>query len=537
MTRSHLLLSLLLALSLVTACRPSSGETDHAPAAQAETEHGHEDGGQGHEEAALPTRAVTIFTPRSELFAEHPFLVVDTEAPFAAHLTDLKDFTPVAEGRLEVVLTPSFGDPAVFSVDGVLRPGIFRPVVKPTVSGTYRMSFRVTSPKLTDTIDAGKVTVYPDAQSAVAAAPRVEEDPEEIAFLKEQQWKIPFATQVVKAGTVAGGGTVQGTVKPAGGREVAIAAPAAGRIVVGSGRLPQLGAKVRQGEVLAILTPVGDAGQDRASLEQAVTSAEAALTQAGLDLARAERLLAAQAAPARRVEEARTAVTIAESRLAAARRQLDSKEAALSGNPVATEESFRLKAPITGTVVEAPLVPGSFVSAGAPLYRIVDLDTVWVEARVPEVDLHRLGSASKADITVPGAPPVRVGGGRGRLVTLGSVLDPANHTAPVVFAVPNPDGRFRIGMSAEVRLLSGSSRPGPVVPAEAVVDDNGRPIAYVQTGGESFERRELVLAEKEQDRVLIESGLAPGDRVVTKGGYEIRLSTLSNAVPAHGHEH
>lgn len=519
---------LIAALIAAPGCRQSQPEHAHG---------GSDDHGHSHAHAEIPTRAVTVFTPKSELFAEHRFLVVGQKATFAAHLTDLRDWTPLTEGRLEAVLASPDGRQQVFAVDGVLRPGIFQPVVKPETAGTYHLSFRVSTPDLTDTIDAGEVTVYPDAATAMAAAPKEAEDPEEIGFLKEQQWKIPFMTRPVEAATLESGVTLQGTVKPAGGREVAIAAPAAGRIAIGHGRLPQLGQRVAKGELLAVLTPTEGTDTDRAALRRAVRTAEATVAQARLDLARAERLVAAQAAPAKRIEEARTALTIAQADMSAARDHLRAKEATLTGAAGVTEESYRLRAPISGTVTAASVVPGASVAPGAELYHLVDLTAVWIEARATEGDLNRVAASRKAEITVAGGTPVMVGAGRGGLVTVGSVLDPASRTAPVVFAVPNSQGSLRIGMTASVRALTGPGPRGPVIPQSAVVDDNGRPIAYVQTGGETFVRRELKLGVKQGDRVQVLSGLAPGDRVVTTGGYEIRLSTLSDAVPAHGHEH
>lgn len=521
--RRHVLLAALLpALCLVPACRPSEGaDTPGAHTAAPE----------------FPSRAITQFTAKSELFAEHKFLVIGKETGFAAHLTDLKDFSPVTEGRLVAILKAQDGRQVEFPVQGVERPGIFRPVVKPEAPGTYALSFRLTSPRLTDTIPAGEVTVYQDEASAMAAAPKEEPDLEEISYLKEQQWKISFATQPVARGIIEGGRSLSAEVKAAGGQEVSIAAPAPGRLLPGLGRLPQLGEHVRKGEELAVLVPAGDAGQDLASLKQAVASAEATLQQAKKDLARATRLVTEQAAPERRREEARTVVVVAEATLAAARRQLNAKQASLKGDFVATEEAYRLRAPLSGTVVEAKLVPGSFVSEGTPLYRLVNMERVWVEARVPEKDLARLSSATRAEVTVSGEPTVKVGNGQGGLVTVGSVLDPANRTAPVVFSMPNPHGRYRIGMTAQLRMLTGQTLSGVVIPTSAVVDDNGKPIAFVQTGGESFERRELQLGDKQGERVQVVSGLAEGERVVIKGGYEIRLSTLSDAVPAHGHAH
>lgn len=511
----------LLPILLAAGCRPSEGGQ---PAGERPPD-------------ALPVEAVTYYTPRAELFAEHTAFVAGQATKLAAHLTDLRDWSPVAAGQVEAILSGPGGRSEVFRADGVLRPGIFQPVMAPTTPGSFRLTLKLSSPRLTDTIDAGTVTVYADAAAARAAAPPDEAAPDAIGFLKEQQWQIPFMSRPVAAGILEDGLTFQGVVKAAAGRDVVIGAPVAGRVAVGAGSLPRLGSRVRRHELLAVLTPAEGSNQDRATLVQAERSAQATVGLARLDLARATRLVQAQAAPAKRVEEARTALAIAESQLAAAQARRRVKERTLAGGGGVSPESYRLRAPFAGVVVEAPLVPGAAVQAGATLFRLLDPSTVWVEARVPEADVNRVARSARAAIAVAGSPAITVGAGAGGLVAAGLVLDPATRTAPVVYAVPNPRGELRIGMTAEVRVLTGTTPRGPWVPPDAIVDDNGRPIAYVQTGGESFERRELRLGVKQGDRVQILGGLRVGERVVTRGGYEIRLATLSNAVPAHGHEH
>ena len=62
-------------------------------------------------------------------------------------------------------------------------------------------------------------------------------------------------------------------------------------------------------------------------------------------------------------------------------------------------------------------------------------------------------------------------------------------------------------------------------------------VAYVQTEGERFEKRELALGGTSGDRTLVRSGITPGERVVAGAAYQVRLASLSTSVPAHGHEH
>ena len=76
-----------------------------------------------------------------------------------------------------------------------------------------------------------------------------------------------------------------------------------------------------------------------------------------------------------------------------------------------------------------------------------------------------------------------------------------------------------------------------MIPASAVLEEDGRPVAYVQPSGESFEKRELRLGGREGDRVLVLEGLRPGERIVTGAAYQVRLASLSTSVPSQGHEH
>jgi membrane fusion protein, heavy metal efflux system len=75
------------------------------------------------------------------------------------------------------------------------------------------------------------------------------------------------------------------------------------------------------------------------------------------------------------------------------------------------------------------------------------------------------------------------------------------------------------------------------IPQTAIVDDAGRKVAYVQLEGEAFERRLVTLGMQSGGWVEVTSGLARGERVVTRGAYEIKLAAASGAVPGHGHAH
>jgi multidrug efflux pump subunit AcrA (membrane-fusion protein) len=77
----------------------------------------------------------------------------------------------------------------------------------------------------------------------------------------------------------------------------------------------------------------------------------------------------------------------------------------------------------------------------------------------------------------------------------------------------------------------------PVVPRDAVLMEAGRPYVFVQIGGEAFSRRYVEVASRDGDLIGIRSGVMPGDRVVTRGAYEVQLASAAKGLPAEGHVH
>jgi multidrug efflux pump subunit AcrA (membrane-fusion protein) len=76
-----------------------------------------------------------------------------------------------------------------------------------------------------------------------------------------------------------------------------------------------------------------------------------------------------------------------------------------------------------------------------------------------------------------------------------------------------------------------------VVPPGAILTEAGRPYLFVQVEGEGFERRMIQLGARDADRIAVVAGLRPGDRVVTRGTYDIQLASAAKGLPAEGHVH
>ncbi len=484
-------------------------------------------------EAELEPLAVTKWTDKSELFAEYPPLVVGQTSRFAIHLTDLSNFKAVTSGQVEVRLEGGGAAPESFRVDAPSRPGIFGVDVKPARAGARELVIALKSASLSDTHRVPGVTVYPDQQVARKAVESAAEEGEGISFLKEQQWTLDFATAVAEERAIRESIRVPAEIIARPGGAAQVVAPIDGRLIqvapVASG------SPVRQGQELARLLPPPSSPGELPQLERARAEAAAAVDLAVRDRERAERLVAAGASPQKRLDEARMIETQALARRRAAEAQIAQYNTARTGTGAGSASGlFILRSPITGALASRQATTGANVTAGTTLFEVADVSQVQVAGRIPETQATQAGRTTGAEIEVAGREPVPI---QGRAATLGKVLDPETRTLPIAFALDNRALRLPLGQSVFLRLLMEETKSTPVIPVSAVIDDAGRPIVFVQTSGESFERRPVTLGVRQADVVQVLEGVKPGERIVSKGAHLVRLASLSTQVPAHGHVH
>lgn len=210
---------------------------------------------------------------------------------------------------------------------------------------------------------------------------------------------------------------------------------------------------------------------------------------------------------------------------------------AMGGSSGSSDDGYRftLRAPISGVVAERSLALGARVAAGARLFTIVDPREVWLRLRVPASAAARIQNAAGATFTVENGTRIYHAD---RVVSVGSVIDAETRTIPVILAVDNGDRSLKLGMLADARLLLRDRVDGVVIPNAAIRSEDGLAVAYVQTGGEAFERRVLTRGESDGEWTVVRAGVEAGERVVTEGAYQVRLASLNTSETAgHGHPH
>ncbi|MBA3320579.1 MAG: efflux RND transporter periplasmic adaptor subunit [Pyrinomonadaceae bacterium] len=369
-----------------------------------------------------------------------------------------------------------------------------------------------------------------------------------ITIPKESQLLFSIRTATVEQRQIVSGLRVTGAVRAKPDAQAVISPPVSGRVSFNGS--VAIGAAIGRGQTIGSIEQVLGAPEQAslegqriqlrtAALEQQARATEqqslalqarTRLTQAQRELQRARNLLEVGAAPRRRVEEAETAVRLAQQEVASAESQarVAQQQVRLSRESVARVDpvrQFPLTSPVTGIVTEISAATGQQVEAGAELLKVVNLMTVLLEAQVFERDLAAVRESGRATYTAPAlnGEVYRIGeGGEGRLVSVGQSVDPQTRTIPVIFEVPNPLNRLREGMFVEITLDTSGGANVLTVPKQAVITEQGRTFVFVFKGGETYERRVVVLGAEGQDYYEVKTGLQAGERVVTEGIYQLR---------------
>ena len=105
------------------------------------------------------------------------------------------------------------------------------------------------------------------------------------------------------------------------------------------------------------------------------------------------------------------------------------------------------------------------------------------------------------------------------------------------FRIDNAAGELYPGMTPTAHLVVASPIQSVAIPFDAVVHDAGTEVVYVQSGGETFERRPVRLGVRDGDWVAVLEGVSPGEWVVSRGAYSIKLAATSTSSIGHGHAH
>jgi membrane fusion protein, macrolide-specific efflux system len=307
-----------------------------------------------------------------------------------------------------------------------------------------------------------------------------------------------------------------------------------------SGRIDKLDVKlgdvVKKGDPIAEIDPsdqqnaVKSAEAALASVTAQLHSQQATVAQAQASLDRSNQLSTKGLVSAADNETAKAALQTAQAQIEVLQAQLQQSSIAVD-NAKLNLSRTEITAPSDGTVVSVLVDQGQTVNANQTtptIVKLADLNTMVIKAQISEADVPRVKPGQAVYFTILGEPNNKI---TATLLSIEPAPDSiATETATTVssstsaiyynglFEVPNPDGKLRIDMTAQVTIVLAESKNALTVPSAALTQTpRGYVVAVYDPATRTTERRQVNVGINNNVTAEITSGLKEGDLVVATG--------------------
>lgn len=255
--------------------------------------------------------------------------------------------------------------------------------------------------------------------------------------------------------------------------------------------------------------------------------AQAEVEAAEIALNRAEQLLRDRAGSARDVDDAKARLAIAQESLKAAQQRLKAlKNIRLDIAPPENTgarkdaEPLQITAPQSGVLQKVAVANGQYVTAGANLFEVIKLETLWVRVPVYVGLLDELQNVSSVQVRLMDQPATE--SVTAQVISAPPSADPLSSTADLYFEMANPSGQFQPGERVVVTLPMTKKESRKVIPRDAVLwDIHGTSWVYVNSGPQEFRRARILIDFTTDTEAVLKYGPDEGTEVVTAGAAEL----------------
>ncbi|MDR2774464.1 MAG: efflux RND transporter periplasmic adaptor subunit [Tannerella sp.] len=339
---------------------------------------------------------------------------------------------------------------------------------------------------------------------------------DEISFSRQQAEAVGLQIEEVTVGTFSQVIKTSGQILSAQGDEVSITATSNG-IVSFAGSSVSDGAAIRAGEAIVVISAKNLLDGDPAA--KTGIAYETALKE----YQRAEELTKVQIISAKEFEQARL-------RYETAKTAYEAQASAITAGGV------KVVSPVNGYIKNRLVNQGEYVSVGQPVATVSQNRRLQLRAEVSENYFKNLRNISSANFQTSYDNAVyKLSDLNGRLLSFGKASDRQSFYIPVTFEFDNI-GDFVPGSFVSVYLLSKAQDDAISIPLSAVTEEQGLYFVYLQLDDEGYIKQEVTPGQSNGERVQILSGVKTGDKVVTKGVYQVKLAAVSSVMP-EGHSH
>jgi membrane fusion protein, heavy metal efflux system len=284
-----------------------------------------------------------------------------------------------------------------------------------------------------------------------------------------------------------------------------------------------MGDHVGTGAVLASID-----SPDVGSLLASYTSTQAAESVAQRTYQREKELFARRISAEREVLAAEAALASATSERRGVESRLQALGVALPppGSAGPTSVLLPIRSPIQGTVIERNATIGAPVGTDTVLFKLADLSTLWLVAKVPETTMRDISRGDTVTVKVDALPDQAVSG---RVSYIGATVSDATRTVDVRIDVPNTTSRLKPGMFARAQFATRNSREQSVrllIPQIAVQELKGKRVVFVPRSDGGFDVREITVGASIGDDIEVLSGLKSGESIVTSGSFTLKSQAV-----------
>ena len=340
----------------------------------------------------------------------------------------------------------------------------------------------------------------------------------DVSFSKEQSWMVDFATEVVAESNFAGTVKVAARAEALPGDFTTVVATTSGKVQFAGNVLE--GMPVAADEVLFYLEG-GDVTDNDAAVKFAEAESNYELAKA--DFERKKHLFVDKIVSEREYQEAEAAYRQAQARFESMKRNFG-------------EGKVSLKSTINGSVATLLVANGDYVEPGTPLAVVQRDGGVNLVAELPVRYAAQLQEIATVNVETAQGSVYDVADFGGSTV-VGRAANKCNMLPLAVSCEALPGVVTGSIVTLYISSLSNDAH-AVAVPRTALVEEMGNMFVFVQNNPVSFEKRSVKVGATDGRYVQLLEGVAPGERVVSKGGVLLKLSQGAAALDPHaGHVH
>jgi cobalt-zinc-cadmium efflux system membrane fusion protein len=179
---------------------------------------------------------------------------------------------------------------------------------------------------------------------------------------------------------------------------------------------------------------------------------------------------------------------------------------------------LNIRAPIAAVVLERAAIAGTHIDMMAPLYRIANLDELWLEINIPQERLDTLKLGDRVEVENADV--------RAKITLLGQSVNPENQTllARAVIEKQNT-ASLRPGQQLNARIIQSSDKAAFKIPNAAIAWNEGKAFIFIRNQ-QGFAVTPVTVAGKQGDESIINSGLTGNEEIAINGAAALKANWL-----------